>query len=95
MRIRVDSGVEEGDAVGTYYDPMIAKVVVWGPDRRTALSGLGAALAQTQVSLSSSGREQPRMGCCMHGGTEAGTQRLSSALAPLPRWLACLSTSSS
>lgn len=50
VRIRVDSGVEEGDAVGTYYDPMIAKVVVWGPDRRTALSGLGVALAQTQVS---------------------------------------------
>jgi len=33
VRVRVDSGVDEGDQVGTFYDPMVAKLVVWGPDR--------------------------------------------------------------
>eukprot|EP00798_Chlamydomonas_sp_ICE-L_P010371 gene10371-8311_t len=34
----------------TAYDPMIAKVVCWGPDRSTALKTLRHALANTQVS---------------------------------------------
>ena len=45
----MDSGVREGDSVGTFYDPMIAKIICRGPDRASALQGLGKALAQTQV----------------------------------------------
>ena len=48
--IRVDSGVREGDVVGVNYDPMIAKVVVKGPDRATALQGLRDALGSLQVA---------------------------------------------
>ncbi|KAG2439506.1 hypothetical protein HXX76_004860 [Chlamydomonas incerta] len=48
--VRVDSGVREGDTVGTFYDPMIAKLVTHGPDRATALAALVAALRQTQVA---------------------------------------------
>ncbi|KAG2445199.1 hypothetical protein HYH02_008667 [Chlamydomonas schloesseri] len=48
--VRVDSGVREGDAVGTFYDPMIAKLVTHGPDRATALAALVQALKQTQVA---------------------------------------------
>ncbi|PNW82205.1 hypothetical protein CHLRE_06g278098v5 [Chlamydomonas reinhardtii] len=48
--VRVDSGVREGDAVGTFYDPMIAKLVTHGPDRATALAALVEALKQTQVA---------------------------------------------
>ncbi|GIL77621.1 hypothetical protein Vretifemale_7009 [Volvox reticuliferus] len=47
--MRVDSGVQEGDTVGTFYDPMIAKLVVHGPDRPTALTALVEGLRNTQV----------------------------------------------
>jgi acetyl-CoA/propionyl-CoA carboxylase biotin carboxyl carrier protein len=42
---RVDSGIAEGDEVGSSYDPMLAKVIAWGPDRPTALRRLDRALA--------------------------------------------------
>jgi acetyl/propionyl-CoA carboxylase alpha subunit len=43
--IRVDSGVAEGDAVNAGFDPMVAKLIVWGPDRATAVARLAKALA--------------------------------------------------
>ena len=42
--LRLDSGVEEGDAIGPHYDPMIAKLIAHGPDRASALARLGRAL---------------------------------------------------
>eukprot|EP00879_Flechtneria_rotunda_P001862 GHRR01002033.1.p1 GENE.GHRR01002033.1~~GHRR01002033.1.p1 ORF type:complete len:621 (+),score=231.38 GHRR01002033.1:1707-3569(+) len=48
--IRVDSGVSEGDSVGTNYDPMIAKIITHAEDRETALQLLRQALAETQVA---------------------------------------------
>jgi acetyl/propionyl-CoA carboxylase alpha subunit len=47
--IRVDAGVEEGDEVGTAYDPMIAKLVAHGATRDEALDRLRNALAETEV----------------------------------------------
>jgi acetyl-CoA/propionyl-CoA carboxylase biotin carboxyl carrier protein len=47
--IRVDSGLSEGAAVTSAYDPMLAKVAAWGEDRGTALRRLDAALADTTV----------------------------------------------
>jgi 3-methylcrotonyl-CoA carboxylase alpha subunit len=47
--IRVDSGLAEGMTVTSAYDPMLAKVAAWGPDRDTALRRLDAALAATAV----------------------------------------------
>ncbi len=46
---RVDTGVEQGDQVTPYYDPMIAKIIAHGPDRAAALERLAAALDATQV----------------------------------------------
>ncbi|MDR3670969.1 MAG: biotin carboxylase N-terminal domain-containing protein [Holophaga sp.] len=42
--IRVDSGVAQGDRVDAQFDSLIAKLVVWGPDRPAAVARLGAAL---------------------------------------------------
>ncbi|MEY9851114.1 acetyl-CoA/propionyl-CoA carboxylase biotin carboxyl carrier protein [Leifsonia sp. EB41] len=47
--IRVDSGLEAGMRVVTDYDPMLAKVIAWAPDRAGALARLDRALAGTAV----------------------------------------------
>ncbi len=49
--LRIDSGIEEGQEVSPYYDPLLAKVVVHGPDRATAIENLAAALAETTIEL--------------------------------------------
>jgi acetyl/propionyl-CoA carboxylase alpha subunit len=47
--VRVDSGVLEGDEVSVYYDPMIAKLIVWGRDREAAIGRLRRALSEYRV----------------------------------------------
>ncbi len=47
---RAETGVRPGDAISPWYDPMIAKIVVHGPTRATALLSLERALAGTQVA---------------------------------------------
>jgi 3-methylcrotonyl-CoA carboxylase alpha subunit len=47
--VRLDTGVREGDEVSVYYDPMIAKLVVWGGDRVEAARRMQEALAQTEI----------------------------------------------
>ncbi|RCS23258.1 acetyl/propionyl/methylcrotonyl-CoA carboxylase subunit alpha [Phyllobacterium salinisoli] len=48
--LRVDAGVREGDAIAPFYDPMIAKIIVHGKSRSTALAALGAALRETEIA---------------------------------------------
>jgi 3-methylcrotonyl-CoA carboxylase alpha subunit len=47
--IRVETGVRAGDRVTPFYDPMLAKIVAWGPDRAAALRRLRAALGKTEI----------------------------------------------
>ncbi|GBM48944.1 Methylcrotonoyl-CoA carboxylase subunit alpha, mitochondrial [Araneus ventricosus] len=47
--VRIETGVREGDDVSVHYDPMIAKLVVWGPDRRSALMKLHSALSEYNI----------------------------------------------
>ncbi|WP_298234905.1 acetyl/propionyl/methylcrotonyl-CoA carboxylase subunit alpha [uncultured Azohydromonas sp.] len=47
--VRVDTGVEQGDEITPHYDPMIAKLIVWGADRRQALSRMRQALSAYRV----------------------------------------------
>lgn len=46
---RIDSGVREGDTISPFYDPMIAKMIVWGKDRTEALARMAQALSQYQI----------------------------------------------
>ncbi len=48
--VRVDTGVRQGDEVSVYYDPMIAKLIVWDEDRDTALQRLTKALSEYRIS---------------------------------------------
>ena len=48
--VRVDAGVEEGDAVPLYYDPMISKLTVWGRTRGEAIARMDRALAEYDVA---------------------------------------------
>jgi 3-methylcrotonyl-CoA carboxylase alpha subunit len=47
--VRIDSGVEKGDAISPYYDSMIAKILVYGEDRPAAQARLERTLKQTNV----------------------------------------------
>ncbi|NUZ04793.1 acetyl-CoA carboxylase biotin carboxylase subunit [Piscinibacter koreensis] len=47
--VRIDAGVREGDTISPFYDPMIAKLIVWGADRAEALARLDQALAATHL----------------------------------------------
>jgi 3-methylcrotonyl-CoA carboxylase alpha subunit len=49
-RVRIDSGVVEGDTVTIFYDPMIAKLIVWDEDRPRALARLRDALAACEIA---------------------------------------------
>ena len=48
--VRVDSGVRDGDEVSVYYDPMIAKLIVWDENRDMALSRLRSALDEFHIA---------------------------------------------
>ncbi len=48
-RIRVDSGVDQGDTISPYYDPMIAKLIVWAKDRSIAIDELGLVAAGVEI----------------------------------------------
>ncbi len=47
--VRADAGVEEGDAISPFYDPMIAKLIAHAPTREQAIADLGEACAEVQV----------------------------------------------
>lgn len=47
--LRVDSAMVAGGEVGTHYDPMLGKVIAWGPDRASALARLDSALSDTVI----------------------------------------------
>ena len=47
--IRVDAGIDLGTEIGDRFDPMLAKIVAWGPDRATAFERLAGALDATVV----------------------------------------------
>ncbi|CAG0964505.1 3-methylcrotonyl-CoA carboxylase alpha subunit [Burkholderiales bacterium] len=49
-RVRVDTGFSKGDEVSPHYDPMLAKLIVWGEDRERARATLLGALSACEVA---------------------------------------------
>ncbi|PTM97392.1 biotin carboxyl carrier protein /biotin carboxylase [Mycoplana dimorpha] len=47
--VRNDTGVCEGGEISMYYDPMVAKLCTWGPDRTAAIDAMGRALDDFEV----------------------------------------------
>jgi propionyl-CoA carboxylase alpha chain len=47
--VRNDSGVREGDEISMFYDPMIAKLATWGPNRDAAIAAMAGALEDLHI----------------------------------------------
>src|SRR5699024_128324 len=47
--VRLDSGIDDGAAVGVHYDPMLAKAIAWAPQRDEAARILASALARARI----------------------------------------------
>jgi len=50
VRVRVDDGVVEGGEVSMFYDPMIAKLIIWAPSRDAAIDAQIAALDAFEIA---------------------------------------------
>jgi 3-methylcrotonyl-CoA carboxylase alpha subunit len=48
--VRIDTGVRQGDEVSVFYDPMIAKLIVWDENREKALQRLAKALSEFRIN---------------------------------------------
>ena len=55
--VRWDGGVESGSDVGLYYDPMLAKLIVWAPDRDQAVARMRRALVDLVIGGIESSRD--------------------------------------
>jgi acetyl-CoA/propionyl-CoA carboxylase, biotin carboxylase, biotin carboxyl carrier protein len=86
---RLDSGVEQGVEVTSHYDPLLAKLIAWGPDRAAALARLSRALGElrvvgpaTNVSYLSALLERPDVRA---GDLDTGLlERIGGELRPAP-----------
>jgi acetyl-CoA carboxylase biotin carboxylase subunit len=48
--VRIDSGFQQGDVVGPFYDPMLAKLIAWGENRELARTRAAAALRAFDIA---------------------------------------------
>jgi propionyl-CoA carboxylase alpha chain len=70
--IRLDAGVEDGSVVGTHYDPMLAKLIAYAPDREAAVRQLAAALRRARIHGVTTNRDL-LAGSLLHPDFLAGT----------------------
>jgi 3-methylcrotonyl-CoA carboxylase alpha subunit len=88
--VRIDSGFGQGDAISPFYDPMIAKLIVWGADRAAALANMADALAAYRIGglATNVGFLQRLIACDAFSGADLDTgliERHHGALFPPPQ----------
>jgi propionyl-CoA carboxylase alpha chain len=86
--LRLDSGVTDGSKIGVYYDPMLAKLIAWGPSRAEAARLLSTALARAHIHGVTTNRDLLvrvlRHSAFLSGGTDtAFLDRHPEVFAPL------------
>lgn len=69
--VRIDSGVRQGDTISSFYDPMIAKLIVHGSSRAAALNRLAHAL-QRSIVLGTTTNVDFLLALCRHQSFAAG-----------------------
>ncbi|HEV3330234.1 MAG TPA: urea carboxylase [Bryobacteraceae bacterium] len=69
---RIETWVESGTEVTPYYDPMLGKIIVRGPDRAAALARLGSALADCRIAGIETNLEYLRQLCAAEGFAAGG-----------------------
>ncbi|MBT6033464.1 MAG: acetyl-CoA carboxylase biotin carboxylase subunit, partial [Kordiimonadaceae bacterium] len=50
VNFRLDTGIDQGDEVSIYYDPMISKLIVWGQNRSEALRNMRRSIKGTSIA---------------------------------------------
>ena len=88
--VRIDSGVREGDEITPHYDPMIAKLIVWGRDRAEAVARMEQALGRFEVvgPATNVGFLRRLMRCGAFAGADLDTgliEREKAFLLPAPQ----------
>jgi 3-methylcrotonyl-CoA carboxylase alpha subunit len=96
--LRIDSGVQEGDAISHYYDPLIAKLIVHAENRSNAIAAISDALGQTRIAgcttnagfLNRLVDDEPfRSGATETGLIDQRAAHLTRVPDPEPRLFAC------
>ncbi|GGK66882.1 acetyl/propionyl-CoA carboxylase subuit alpha [Sphaerisporangium melleum] len=87
--LRLDSGVESGSVIGVRYDPMLAKVIAWGPERAAVARRLAGALARARIHGLTTNRDLLvsvlRHDAFLAGDTDTGFLTRHDLTAPPPR----------
>ncbi len=74
--VRVDSWIERGTTISPHYDSLLAKLMVFAPDRAAATKKMSAALAETQVRPSCA---DSRPSAAQHSTAQHSTAQHSTA----------------
>ena len=83
--VRNDTGVFEGGEISMYYDPMVAKLCTWAPDRLTAIDAMSAALDDFEVE--GIGHNLPFLSAVMqHDRFRSGHITTAFIAEEIPRW---------
>ena len=100
--VRVDGGIQAGNAISVHYDPMIAKLLTWGEDRTTAIARMKRALKEyriagvkTTIPFCLAVMEHPHFVSGDYHTGFVGENKLSTRITPPEDWLKAMAATTS